>query len=286
MGRLSFVKMQGLGNDYIIFDFVDEGAGDVDLAGVARRLCKRRFGVGADGLVAVLPGRDGADFSLRIFNPDGSETGACGTAFRCVAWLVFSQRGFSRAAADGITLATSARTVRARVSDEEQRLVEVGIGVAQFKRSRIPVAGRPDEEFIDQRLRIDGKELVVSAVSVGNPHAVILCKELKTVPVERWGPAIENHELFPERTNVEFVQVLSENKLAVRVWERGTGQTLSCGTGACASFAVARRLGLVTPPVAVLMPGGEITVTEQADGEILMRASVEPVYSGWVEYEA
>ena len=160
------------------------------------------------------------------------------------------------------------------------------MGKAHFERGRIPVSGEPEDELIEQRIAIGDEAFLVSAASVGNPHAVIFCGDVQGVPIERLGPAIENHASFPARANVHFVEVMSANKIRIRVWERGVGPTLSCGTGASASVAIAARLGKVSPPVHVFMPGGTLIIDIEKDGEIIMRGEARPVFKGWLEYEA
>lgn len=304
------MKMHGLGNDYVLFDAVENELCGVDLAALARSVCKRRFSVGADGMIVVepdrkdeggrtkgerapmsgsaFPGGPEGDFVMRVFNPDGSETGACGTAFRCVARWAYESKGFKDAATDGVRIATFARSVLAKVvQDASGKLfVEAKMGKALFKRSEIPAAGRPDDEFLEEPATIDGNKLNVSAVSVGNPHAVVFCDDVSRVEVERLGPAVERHPLFPDRTNVHFVQVIARKELRVRTWERGTGPTLSCGTGASAAVAIANRLGKVDTPVRVSMPGGILGIDIERDGEIIMQGEAEAVFSGWIDYEA
>lgn len=287
MVRLSFEKMHGLGNDYILVDCEENSVEGLDLPDLARVLCRRRFGVGADGLILVRSGGADADFSLRVFNPDGSETGACGTAFRSVARYVSESKGFSAADA-GVRLATFARNVHAKVipAADGKILVEVSMGKAHFRRGEIPVAGDPSDEFLDQLLEVGGEHLLVSAVSLGNPHTVVFCDDVERIALDTLGPAIETLPVFPERTNVHFVQVMGNDELKVQIWERGTGPTLSCGTGACASAAVSWRLGKAKPPTRVLMPGGQLEVDIDGDGEIIMGAEVESVYRGSLVYEA
>ena len=293
------MKMHGLGNDYVLVDAIEnelcgrdglhlrDGLDLVDLAELARNVCKRRFSIGADGMIVVDPSGADADFVIRVFNPDGSETGACGTAFRCVARWAYENKGFNEAAADGVRIATFARTVLAKVVHDAsgKLLVEARMGKALFRRSEIPAAGGPDDEFLNEPMTIDGNQLMVSAVSVGNPHAVVFCDDVSKVPVEKLGPAIETHPLFPDRTNVHFVQVIARNEIKVRTWERGTGPTLSCGTGASAVAAIASRLGKVDPPVRVSMPGGVLGIDIERDGEIIMQGEAEPVFEGRLNYE-
>jgi len=286
--RLSFVKMHGLGNDYILFDAKDCALDGVDLGQLARDVCRRRFSIGADGIAVLSPGGADADIYMRVFNPDGSETGSCGTAFRCAARYAFERKGFAKATSSGVRIATSDRNVLARVVQSEDgcTLVEVRMGKALFGRGDIPALGTREDDFLEQPITVQGEELVVSAASVGNPHAVVFCDDVSKVPLESLGHALENHPVFPERTNVHFVQVISRGELKVRTWERGTGPTLSCGTGASATAAIANRLGKVDTPVRVLMRGGVLKIEIDQEGELAMLAEAEPVFSGWIDYEA
>ncbi len=288
MTRLSFVKMHGLGNDYVLFDAAENELDGIDFAELAREVCQRRFSIGADGIIVLQPGGSNADFTMRVFNPDGSETGSCGTAFRCVARFAYESKGFKDAATGGVRIATSARSVLAKVAQDAsgKLLVEARMGKALFKRGEIPVTGDPNDEFLEQPMEVADEKLTVSAASVGNPHAVVFCDDASKAPIERLGPALETHPVFPERTNVHFVEVVSGQELKVRSWERGTGPTLSCGTGASAAVAIAKRLRKVEPSVRVWMPGGALQIGIEDDGEIIMRAQAEPVFSGWVDYEA
>ena len=288
MTRLSFVKMHGLGNDYVLFDTSENELGGLDPGALARKVCERRFSIGADGIIVLWPKGPGADFTMRVFNPDGSETGSCGTAFRCVARFAYEQRRFDKAAREGIRIATFARSAVAKVVHDAsgKLLVEVTMGKALFKRGDIPVAGDADAEFLEQPMTIDGNDLIVSAVSVGNPHAAVFCDDVSKVALEELGPAVETHPVFPERANVHFVQVMSRTELTVRTWERGTGPTLSCGTGASAAAALARRLGKTEPSIRIWMPGGGLDITVDDNYEIVMRAEAIPVFSGVLDYEA
>jgi len=286
--RLSFVKMHGLGNDYILFDASDCAVEGIDLGQLAKDLCRRRFSIGADGIAVLSMGGADADIHMRVFNPDGSEAGSCGTAFRCAARYAFERKGFAKATTSGVRIATSHRNVLARIvqSEDDRTLVEVRMGKALFGRGDIPAVGPGDEDFLEQPIAIQDEELTVSAVSVGNPHAVVFCDDASNIPLTRLGPAIENHPVFPRRTNVHFVQIISRSELKVRTWERGTGPTLSCGTGASAAVAIASRLGKVDTPVQVQMPGGILKIDVDQLGEITMLGEAEPVFSGWIEYEA
>ena len=286
--RLSFVKMHGLGNDYILFDAKDCALDGVDLGKLAKDVCRRRFSIGADGIAVLSPGDADADIYMRVFNPDGSETGSCGTAFRCAARYALDRKGFAKATTSGLRIATAGRNVLARVvqSENGSTLVEARMGKAFFERGDIPASGALDDDFLEQPITVQGAELTVSAASVGNPHAVVFCDDVSKVALENLGPALESHPVFPDRTNVHFVQVISRRELEVRTWERGTGPTLSCGTGASATAAIAARLGKVDTPVRVLMGGGVVEIDIDQEGEITMLAEAEPVFSGLIDYEA
>ncbi|MBN1593909.1 MAG: diaminopimelate epimerase [Candidatus Coatesbacteria bacterium] len=287
MTRLEFTKMHGLGNDYVLFDMTEDHVDGLDLSALSKKVCAPHFSIGGDGTIFLKPGDSDTDFVARIFNPDGSETGACGTAFRCIARYAYERKGMAKALNSGVSIRTFARTVTAKLlHDSDGGLVgEAMMGKALFKRRDIPVKGDAESHFLEETLEVGEERFVVSAASVGNPHAILFCEDLSRVPIDRIGPAIESHPAFPERTNVHFVRLVSRRELEVWPYERGTGRTLSCGTGASAVVAIANRLGKVDPPVRVSMPGGSLEIDIQKDGDIIMRAKTEFAFSGWIEYE-
>lgn len=258
---MHFTKMQGLGNDYIYVDTARERVKDPSSLAVA--VSRPHFGVGADGLVLIAPsGR--ADFSMRIFNADGSESEMCGNATRCVGKYVY-ERGLARR--ERITLETPAgiKTLYLTVEDGVVTCVRVDMGAPILDGKEIPTTlgmGR----VIRRPLEVGGRAFEVTCVSMGNPHAVIfLDEDVEAFDIRRYGPLIEHHAAFPRRTNVEFAQVKGGDRIRMRVWERGSGVTLACGTGACATAVAASLCGFAGRRVSVELDGGELLVEWEKD---------------------
>jgi diaminopimelate epimerase len=272
-----FLKMHGLGNDFVVFD-----ARNQPVSLDAKRACAiadRRLGVGCDQVI-VIEAADGADARMCIYNADGGEVESCGNAARCVAQLLFDE---SRC--DTIRLDTDGGLLVCRPAGEQ---VTVDMGAPRFDWREIPLAEPRDTNAL--RLEADGFDLRMlkeaAAVSVGNPHCVLFVENAEEAPVASLGPAIERHALFPERTNVEFVQVLSPNRVRMRVWERGAGITRACGTGACASVAAAQRRGLCGTKVEVMLDGGSLTIDWQGgDSHIFMTGPSALSFRGEIDLD-
>ncbi|MFO8058437.1 MAG: diaminopimelate epimerase [bacterium] len=271
--NLSFTKMHGLGNDMIVLDSLESGF--VPGAEQARSMCRRRFGIGADQVLVLLPS-DSADFRMLILNSDGSEVEMCGNGIRCLARYI-RERGLSDK--EELEVETLAGIIRPRV---ENGLVKVDMGEPEFEASRIPVKGEGKVSLAS--LSIDDDIFKISAVSMGNPHCVIQVDEVDKVPLETVGPRIETHPWFKNRTNVEFVEVLSKDHIKVRVWERGAGATLACGTGACAAAVVMADLGLADRELTVSLPGGDLEIEwNKESNRVRMSGPAEEVYNGVIE---
>jgi diaminopimelate epimerase len=270
---LEFAKMHGLGNDFVVFDAVRQ---DVELTpDRIRAIADRRFGVGCDQVLVVAPPeRDGVDFTYRIYNADGGEVEQCGNGARCVA-------AFARAAGltDKVQLRVETLGGPLTLSLEGPERVAVDMGAPRLDGAEIPLA--EPGEWIRRPLAAAGEEWPVTAVSMGNPHAVIEVADAESAPVERVGSQLERHPLFPNRTNVGFVQVLGSDRLRVRVWERGAGVTLACGTGACAAMVAARLWGRVGDTAEVRLDGGNLTIHWPGRGApVIMTGPAELVYWG------
>ena len=275
---LRFTKMHGLGNDYIFVNGLSERLPRVSLPRLARALSDRHFGIGADGLILVLPSRS-AQFRMQVFNADGSEAEMCGNGIRMFARYVY-EHGLTRDRE--LAVETLAGVIRPRLMVRGGRVasVRVDMGEPRLERSEIPMRGKPGR-VIGEALRVDGERYEVTAVSMGNPHCVIFVKEVAEFPVARVGPAIERHRAFPRRTNVEFVQVLGRSALRMRVWERGAGETLACGTGACATLVAAVLNGKADRKATVHLPGGDLKIEWRAsDNRVYMTGPAEEVFSG------
>ena len=267
-----FVKMQGLGNDFIVFDARNAPLA-LDSAKI-RALCDRRLGIGADMVIVIDHPRTiaDADVFMGIFNFYGSEVGACGNATRCVAGLLMQQSGKT-----ALVIETQAGRLTAEKAGADQ--VAVDMGIARLEWQQIPLSQSKNTENIE----IDGVTVPLAvAVNMGNPHAVFFVDNVAAVDLEGLGPQVENHPLFPERTNVEFVQVMSPTHLRMRVWERGVGVTPACGSGACASVVAAIRRGLVDGRQArITLDGGDLTILwREDDAHVVMTGAWAEVYRG------
>jgi len=271
---MRFWKMHGLGNDYIVIDNRDEKIASKKPAELAIRLCERRFSVGADGLLLVYNSKVG-DVKMRIFNADGSEAEMCGNGIRCFAKYCYENNIVPK---QEFTVETFSglKRVWLTLQQEEVNAVKVDMGSPNWERSSLPMVGHG--AFIDENLKVDGKVFKVTCLSMGNPHCVIFVDKIDDFPVKQIGPKVENHKAFPKRTNVGFVQVLNPYELKVRVWERGCGETLACGTGTCAAVAAANKLGKVGNKVTVHVLGGDLQV-EVAEG-LFLSGAAEKVFEG------
>ncbi len=269
----AFLKMHGLGNDFVVFDARDSAIAITPAQ--ARGIADRRFGIGCDTVVLIGPGGAEADASLRFFNADGGEVESCGNATRCIARLLMDERGLSR-----VKLATRGGLLAC--SDAGKGLVEADMGPARLEWQEIPMAQQTDT--LNFPLPLDGQMLPASAVSMGNPHCVIFVPDAEKIPVATLGPRIETHPLFPQKVNTEFVSVLGENRLRQRTWERGAGLTLACGTGACAAAVAAARLGKTGRKVEVVLDGGSLFITwRESDSHVIMTGPAATVFRGQVD---
>jgi diaminopimelate epimerase len=278
---MRFAKMHGLGNDFVVLDCVHSAPDEAALPALAERLCDRHFGVGGDGLLLALPSQAGADFRMRLINADGSEAEHCGNGIRCVAKWVYDA-GHTRR--ERITIETIGRlnVLDLQVYDGKVERVCVDMGSPAFARGTLPMAGSPDAEVVEEPITVEGlpEPLRFTGVSMGNPHVVTFVDDVDAYPVETVGPVVEHHALFPRRTNVEFVQVLDAENLRMRVWERGAGITLACGTGACASLVAAARTGRSGREATVHLPGGPLEIRWGSDDHVYMTGPAVEVFQG------
>lgn len=271
---MKFWKMHGLGNDYIIIDNRDGRIGESEISNLARKLCERRFSVGADGLLLVYDSAV-ADARMKIFNADGSETEMCGNGIRCFAKYCYENNIAKKKELKIETLA-GVKKVWLTIRNGEVKGAKVDMGSPVLKRGSIPMLGRGT--CIDEDLEVDGERFKVTCLSVGNPHCVTFVEDIKNFPVHKIGPRIEGHKLFPKRVNVEFVQVQNKWELSVRVWERGCGETLACGTGACASVVAGNLLKKIDSKATVHLLGGDLEI--EYSESILMTGPAEKVFEG------
>ncbi|MCE1249032.1 MAG: diaminopimelate epimerase [Firmicutes bacterium] len=275
---MKFTKMHGLGNDFIVIENPDKQP--LNYPELAVNLCHRRFSIGADGIL-IVEDSDNADIMMRIFNSDGSEAKMCGNGIRCFARYVFDRNIVPKTK---MTVETISVTVSPEIITDEngETVVTVDMGKPILKKSLIPVAGEEEEPVKDKKVEIDGEEFTFSAVSMGNPHCLIFVDEITDRLVREVGPKIEVHPLFPEKTNVEFIKVLSRNHIQVRVWERGAGETMACGTGACASVVAGIIKGLLDNRVKVSLPGGDLDITWTQGESVFMTGPAAEVCTGEV----
>ena len=257
---MKFTKMQGIGNDYIYVNCFEEVVTEPERLAIV--MSKPHFGCGADGLILIEPS-DTADFGMRVFNSDGSEAGMCGNGIRCVGKYVY-ERGMTDKTE--LTIATKGgfKQISLQVEEGKVARVKVDMGTPELNPKLIPV-DLPGEIVLRHRLQIMGQTWFITCVNMGNPHAVLFVRDPEVVDLPTIGPMIEHHPLFPRRTNVEFVRVIDRNILQMRVWERGAGETLACGTGACASLVAAVLGGLSNRSVQMKLSGGNLQLHWSAD---------------------
>lgn len=271
---LPFFKMNGLGNDFVVID-VRSGTA-VPTPAQIEKLANRRFGIGFDQLIVVEPGRGEADIFMRIFNGDGGEAEACGNATRCVGRMILNETGKDEAAIETVAGLL-------RVHAAENGLVTADMGEPRLKWDEIPLAREMDTRSLDLTIGPEEEPVLShpSAVNMGNPHCVFFVRRAPTEDIKAFGPLIEKHELFPKRTNVEFAEVTSRHSIRLRVWERGTGVTLACGSGACATAVAAHRRGLTDRAVDIELDGGTLHVNwDEATNHVLMTGPAELNFKG------
>ncbi len=274
---ISFTKMHGLGNDFVMMNGFGR-SGKTDFPELAKTMCDRRFGVGSDGLIVAEPG-DAVEFKMRMWNPDGSESEMCGNGIRCFAQFVIDE---GLTISREIQVETGAGILQLELRDYGQ--VRVDMGQARFTRGEIGMAGDPSDFFENQQIEVAGTKQSASAVSMGNPHLVVFTNEASEIPLESWGPELEHHPLFPQRVNVHFVEIIDRNHIRQFTWERGAGRTLACGTGACASAVAAFRLGKSEARTKVSLPGGDLDIEIANDFRVWMTGPCERVFTGtWTE---
>ena len=282
---MKFTKMQSFGNDYVL---VEAGGMQHDWSQLAIAMCDRHFGIGGDSLLVLLPS-DVANFRMRIFDSDGSEPEACGNGIRCLAKYAFDRELISKDT-DQISVETIAGIREIKLYREGDKLVEIqaNMGKPEFRADNIPVTIKHgDSSIVDIKsmlvssVNIDGTDLPLNLVSMGNPHAVYFWQHpVSGFPLSELGPKVENLVIFPNRTNFMVARVLSRRQIEARAWERGVGETLACGTGACAIAVAAQMLGYIDNRVDVKMPGGMLELEWNGTGEVLLSGPAEKVFDG------
>lgn len=277
---MKFTKMQGIGNDYIYVNCFEEKVDDPER--VSQIVSDRHFGIGGDGLVLIMPS-DKADFRMRMFNADGSEGNMCGNATRCIGKFVYDNGLTNKTE---ITLETKSGIKYLTLYPENGKVktVLVNMGKAVLTPTDIPMKAE-GESFINKPIEVLGSEVYITAVSMGNPHAVTYVDDVMSLDLEKIGPAFENHPIFPERVNTEFIKVLDSHTIKMRVWERGSGETWACGTGACAAAVASVKNGYFKngEEITVKLRGGDLFITYNTDGTVLMRGAAETVFTGEID---
>ncbi|MBG7601238.1 MAG: diaminopimelate epimerase [Gammaproteobacteria bacterium] len=274
--QLSFTKMHGLGNDFVVFNAIDQ---PLELrAGQIRFIADRRFGIGCDQVLLVEAARSAnTDFYYRIYNSDGGEVEQCGNGARCFARFV-RDKGLS--ARDALKVGTAAGEIT--LYHEADDLVRIDMGVPRFVPSQIPFEAQ--QQAVSYPIELDGDVYQIGIVSMGNPHAVMLADDVAYADVERLGPLLESHALFPQRVNAGFMQVLSRSEIALRVYERGAGETLACGSGACAAVVSGIQRGLLDERVIVKVRGGELVISWNGDDNpVWMTGPAVTVFEGMID---
>ncbi len=285
--RLYFTKMHGAGNDYVYIDALGTPTSieldSIDLPDLARKISDRHFGVGGDGLIAILPSAN-ADFRMRMFNADSSEAQMCGNGTRCVAKYLYD-KGFTKKQEIRLETLAGIKILHLHIEGNEVKSVTVDMGRVEMHREAIPVEGDAGSVMIDEKIKVDDKEFEITAVGMGNPHGVIFVNELADRLIHHYGRLLEVASIWPERANIEFVKVLSPTKLQMRVWERGSGETLACGTGACASLVAAFTKGLSDTEADLELLGGTLHVKyDKENGHVYMTGPAQTVAEGIYYY--
>lgn len=276
--KIKFTKMQGLGNDFVV---IDATRAPIHLTPTQiQTLADRHFGIGFDQLLMLeSAANQNVDFNYRIFNADGGEVAQCGNGARCIARYIHDH-GLSKKTE--IVVATSTGKLQLRLEKNNQ--VSVNMGIPEFKPEKIPFIA--DQQSAHYALQFDAENIEMGAVAIGNPHAVIRVENVDTAPVAQWGPQIEHHQRFPQQVNVGFMQVINPEQIKLRVFERGAGETLACGSGACAAVIIGRLWQLLADKVTVTLLGGTLLIEWQGEGHpVWMTGPAVEVFAGEVELE-
>ncbi len=275
---IEFSKYQGLGNDFILLDN-RHSSEPLVTAAEAVQMCDRHFGIGADGVIFALPGQNGTDYTMRIYNSDGSEPEMCGNGIRCLAQFIADKTGNEQ-----VDLTFQIHTLAGIISPQlkENGQVRVDMGIPQLSAAKIPTTlCSPEEKVIARPLEVAGKTWSLTCVSMGNPHCITFVENTEDIDLTQIGPKFEHHSVFPQRTNTEFIQIIKPNYIKMRVWERGAGITLACGTGACASVVAGVLNGKCDRLCTVELPGGCLQIEwSEKDGRVYMTGAAKCVFTG------
>lgn len=275
---MKFTKMHGCGNDYIYVDGAREQIPGEKKPEIVKRLSDRHFGIGGDGVIFI-NSSDEADFEMEMYNMDGSRAEMCGNGIRCVAKFVYD-KGLTDKTSISVISCGKIKYLDLQVEEGKVSTVKVNMGAPVLKAAEIPVISSK-EEIIAQQIEVEDKAYKITCVSMGNPHAVVFVDQVSDIPLEKIGPLFEHHERFPNRINTEFVKVLDEEHVQMRVWERGTGETLACGTGACAVAVACILNGLTKESVTVKLLGGDLQIHWDREANLVyMTGPATTVFEG------
>jgi diaminopimelate epimerase len=275
---MKFTKMHGCGNDYVYVDCTREMLADPSAVAIA--VSDRHFGIGSDGLILICPS-DVADFRMRMYNADGSEGAMCGNGIRCVAKFVYD-KGLTDKTTLNVETNAGIKTLLLTVEQGKVAQVRVDMGEVSSKAADVPVVGM-GEQVVAQKVTVAGQKWTMTCISVGNPHAIVWVDDVNAVELEKIGPQFEHHPMFPERVNTEFVHVCNDHEVDMRVWERGSGETLACGTGATATAAATHLCGLTGKEVTVHLRGGDLRIALGEDGHAYMTGPATTVFEGEID---
>ncbi len=277
---MKFTKMHGCGNDYIYINGFAEQIAQDEKPALVQKISDRHFGIGGDGAIFINPS-DEADFEMEMYNADGSRAEMCGNGIRCVAKYVYDN-GLTDKTEISIVSCGQVKYLELFLKDGQVDTVRVNMGAPEFRAAMIPVtAEKEDISVINEPITVQGETYKMTCVSMGNPHAVVFVEDVEHLDIEKIGPYFETHERFPKRTNTEFVKVIDKNHVQMRVWERGTGETLACGTGCCAAAAACILNGLTFETVTVKLLGGELEITWDREADrIYMTGPATTVFTG------
>ena len=280
---MMFFKMQGLGNDYVYIDCIN-GKEPIDIKNLTRKLSNRHFGVGSDGLILLCKSK-GADLKMRMFNSDGSEAQMCGNGIRCVAKLAY-ELGLICEEITTIETLSGIKTLKLNIVKGKVKTVEVDMGAPILEATKIPVSSsaKIEDKKVKAEVKVKNRKIELTCVSMGNPHAVTFVNDIKNFKVAEYGPILENADIFPEKANIEFVEVVDKNNIKMRVWERGSGETLACGTGACSSVVASSLNGYTERKVNVQLLGGNLEIEWKPNNHVHMTGPAVTVFKGeWID---
>ena len=276
---MKFTKMHGIGNDYVYVNCFKEEVPDPSQTAI--KVSDRHFGIGSDGLILIKPS-DVADGKMEMYNADGSQGAMCGNGIRCVAKYMYDY-GLTDKTSISVETKSGIKYLDLTVENGKVSTVKVNMGAPILKAADIPVLC-DTEQMVDQPVTVDGKEWKMTCVSMGNPHAITYIEDVKNLDIEKIGPKFENHPIFPDRVNTEFVKVIDRKTVEMRVWERGSGETLACGTGACATAVACILNGLTEDEVTVKLLGGDLTIFwDRKENLVYMTGSATTVFDGDIE---